>query len=241
MAVGKISVSWLLCGILCWLFASPAFAATVDVTMSNLTFQAAAGNNSCSGLPCTETFDITFDYDTSTGLNVGTVNVSGTGALSAADISGPWSTQGSTDGLGHYFLDISEFTPAANDYIVISDTDLTYGLSGTPASGGYPFADAYMNCFENSTECYDNFVFVSGAAHMPGTAICGSVSVGPASGASGGSCTSSATPLPATLPLFAGGLGLLGLIGWRKGRKLKVGRWRWRADVWFDRISSFPS
>lgn len=39
MAVGKITVPWLLCGILSWLFASPAFAATVDVTMSNLTFR----------------------------------------------------------------------------------------------------------------------------------------------------------------------------------------------------------
>lgn len=74
MAVGKITVPWLLCGILSWLFASPAFAATVDVTMSNLTFQAAAGNNSCGGLPCTETFDITFEYDTSTGTQRRTSN-----------------------------------------------------------------------------------------------------------------------------------------------------------------------
>jgi hypothetical protein len=28
------------------------------------------------------------------------------------------------------------------------------------------------------------------------------------------------TPLPAALPLFAGGLGALGLFGWRKKRKL---------------------
>jgi hypothetical protein len=32
--------------------------------------------------------------------------------------------------------------------------------------------------------------------------------------------TASATPLPAALPLFAGGLGALGLFGWRKKRKL---------------------
>jgi hypothetical protein len=29
----------------------------------------------------------------------------------------------------------------------------------------------------------------------------------------------SATPVPATLPLFAGGLGALGLLGWRRKRK----------------------
>jgi hypothetical protein len=31
--------------------------------------------------------------------------------------------------------------------------------------------------------------------------------------------TTSATPLPAALPLFAGGLGALGLLGWRRKRK----------------------
>ncbi len=34
-----------------------------------------------------------------------------------------------------------------------------------------------------------------------------------------GSPTTSATPLPAALPLFASGLGALGLLGWRKKRK----------------------
>jgi hypothetical protein len=33
----------------------------------------------------------------------------------------------------------------------------------------------------------------------------------------------SATPLPATLPLFATGLGALGLLGWRRKRKTRVG------------------
>ena len=32
-----------------------------------------------------------------------------------------------------------------------------------------------------------------------------------------------ATPLPATLPLFAGGLGALGLLGWRRKRKAQAG------------------
>jgi hypothetical protein len=33
----------------------------------------------------------------------------------------------------------------------------------------------------------------------------------------------SATPLPAALPLFAGGLGVLGLFGWRRQRKTRTG------------------
>ncbi len=38
----------------------------------------------------------------------------------------------------------------------------------------------------------------------------------------GGSCVASAvcpTPLPAALPLFAGGIGVMGLLGWRRKRK----------------------
>ena len=34
-----------------------------------------------------------------------------------------------------------------------------------------------------------------------------------------GSINAAATPLPAALPLFAGGLGTLGIIGWRRKRK----------------------
>jgi hypothetical protein len=36
----------------------------------------------------------------------------------------------------------------------------------------------------------------------------------------------SATPLPAALPLFATGLGALGLLGWRRKRKARASLWR---------------
>jgi hypothetical protein len=41
-------------------------------------------------------------------------------------------------------------------------------------------------------------------------------------GVGGGSCGASATPLPAALPLFASGLGALGLLGWRRRRKAAI-------------------
>jgi hypothetical protein len=167
----------LLGGIMCWLLPAAADAATVSVTLSNLTFQAAAGNNSCSGKRCTETFNVTFQYDSTTGFALGPVNVSGAGALSAADIGGPWTVQPTNDGLGHYFVYLAEFPPGP-DYITIADTDLKYGMSGTPARGTYPFSHASMGCFANPTQCYQKFVYVSGgAAHGPGAAICGTVSV----------------------------------------------------------------
>ena len=34
--------------------------------------------------------------------------------------------------------------------------------------------------------------------------------------------TNGSTPLPAALPLFAGGLGVLGLLGWRRKRKAQA-------------------
>lgn len=185
MAVAKIASSrlssWfspgLLCGMLCGLFAGPADAAVVNVTISNLTFRAAAGNNSCGGTRCTETFNISFQYDTATGFAAGPVNVTGSGALSAADIAGTWTVGPTDDGLGHYFVYVAEYPPGP-DYITIADTDLKYGMSGAPASGVYPFSHAYLSCFEGSTQCYDKFEFVSGgAAHEPGAAVCGTVSV----------------------------------------------------------------
>ena len=73
--------------------ATPARADVIlAVDMSNLMFQAAAGNNSCAGLPCRETFNITFDWDNTTETAVpGTFNVSATGALTPGDVAGPWS------------------------------------------------------------------------------------------------------------------------------------------------------
>ena len=173
--IAKLVPACLLCA-LCWLSPISADAAIVTVTLSNLTFEAAAGNNSCNGQRCTETFNITFQYDSDTGYAVGPVQVTGTGALSAADIGGVWGVAPSNDGLGHYFVVVGEID--SPDDMTIGDTDWKYGPSGTPVRGTYPYADAGFACWRNSTQCYDKFVFVSGgAAHEPGAAICGTISV----------------------------------------------------------------
>lgn len=172
----KFAPAWLFIAIACWLCPGSADAATVTVTLSNLTFEAAAGNNSCGGRRCTETFNIAFQYDSITGYGIGPVKVAGTGALSAADIGGAWTVRPSNDGLGHYFVYLAQFP--GPDYFTIGDTDWKYGPSGTPARGTYPYANAGMACWQSGTQCYDKFVFVSGgAAHNPGPAICGTVGV----------------------------------------------------------------
>jgi len=57
-------------------------------------------------------------------------------------------------------------------------------------------------------------LFVLGAFTTPGV-----YNVGPISMSSDAVLTVSETPLPAALPLFASGLGALGLLGWRRKRK----------------------
>jgi hypothetical protein len=56
--------------------------------------------------------------------------------------------------------------------------------------------------------------------------LCGSppifCSVSAATGPVTGSADPATTPLPAALPLFASGLGALGLLGWRRKRKAQA-------------------
>lgn len=204
----KITVHWLLCGMLCWLFASPVYADTIlDVDMSNLLFQAAAGNDSCSGLPCEETFNITFQWDNTTGLLVpATINVSGTGALSSADLSGPWRWIEGTNGTINYLI-IGESRPTGPDNINIGDPDLTFP---TLVPGVYPGTDAFLGCYQTPTQCDSlfNYHMPMGGVVSPGAALSGQVTVGIA-----------VTPLPAALPVFATGIGGLGLFGLRRKRK----------------------
>jgi len=208
MAVAKIVVRWLLCGVLCWPFASPVYADTIlNVDMSNLLFQAAAGNNSCSGLQCEETFNVTFQWDNMTGLLVpGTINVSGTGALSSTDLGGPWRWIEGTNGTINYVI-IGESVPPAHDNINIGDPDLTFPYL---VPGVFPGTDASLGCYQAPTQCDSLFVYhmPMGGDFQPGAALSGQVTVGTA-----------VTPLPAALPLFATGLGALGLLGWRRKRK----------------------
>jgi hypothetical protein len=156
--------------------ATPARADVIlAVDMSNLMFQAAAGNNSCAGLPCRETFNITFDWDNTTETAVpGTFNVSATGALTPGDVAGPWSIGnygGYPNGIG---VIINEFPPGP-DYITISDTDFVTPL----APGTYPGSDAFMGCYESPSQCDTKFDYhsPSGLVYPPGNAISGTVTV----------------------------------------------------------------
>ena len=176
---------------------SVARADQIDlVTVSNLTFQAAAGNFSCPGVPgmlvpCTETFNASFEWDNTTETLVpGTDNVSATGALSAADVAGPWTITKADYSViplvqGPY---IAEYP--GPDYIAISDTDWE-----TPMTPGvYPYTNASMACYEAPSQCDSLFDFYP----TPGTVVSPT--------AISGTITIAAVPEPSTVLLLAAGL-----------------------------------
>lgn len=185
---------------------SPVYGDDIlSVDMSNILFQAAAGNDSCNisptgaGMPCQETFNITFQWDNTTESLVGTPSVNGTGALSAADIAGPWTINDDGAYTGGIGLVVNEFP--GPDYISIFDADFVTPL----VPGIYAGSDAFMACFEAPSECDTLFDYDSGGGTTPpGYALSGTVTIS----------TPGTVPEPGTFALLflgmcLGGVGML--------------------------------
>lgn len=185
----------------------PAMAGTVtdDVTFSATSFSGGAPPSYSGGTaptdPVTGSFTITLDptqtyLDNTTGITLGTLNIALDSALSF-DYSPNSYTIGAT-------------TFDAGELVVGGINDGACCVELTPTTSN----DFYLQILNfTSAPAFNQLGYTIAANgdyfYSAGGTSGGSVSVTPVS----------TTPLPAALPLFATGLGAMGLFGWRRKRK----------------------
>ena len=151
-------------------------------------------------------YDFTFDNSNNGGGTVdGTVTLpsSADGTYAASSVEVTSNTAGF--GVGEYVVFLNEIT---NDTFVVSGGDIT------SASVFLDFGDANrspgVKCCSLEFTAFDS-ILDGGLSDMNGQ-----LTDGPGSPVT---FTLATTPIPAALPLFATGLGGLGLFGWRRKRK----------------------
>lgn len=202
----RMPSAWMAVSALMLLGTLPAMAATVtdDVTFSATSFSGGAPPSYSGGTaptdPVTGSFTITLDptqtyLDSTTGITLGSLNISLASALSF-DYSPTSYTIGVTT------FDAGELVVGGLETgaccILIPSTDPDFYLqiltfTTTPTFQQLGYLTANGSYFYSAT--------------------------GPDAGSSVSVTPVSATPLPAALPLFATGLGAMGLFGWRRKRR----------------------
>ena len=138
---------------------------------------------------------------------LGTITTDGdTGVLSAADITS-WSLTVSGDG-----------TPITLNNADFTLTLLGNDLSATATTLSFNFGGPGTLSFY-SPACYPcaNVTYITGFFELGASQSQDNVSFWPVP--ESGNLVIGTTPLPAALPLFASGLGAMGLLGWRRRRK----------------------
>ncbi len=141
---------------------------------------------------------------------LGTITTDGdTGVLSAADITS-WSLTVSGDGTPITLNNAdSTLTLVGND-LSATATTLSFNFAGL---GTLSFNSP--TCYPCANVTYLTGLFELGASHSEDNVVFWPVP-------EFGDVVIGTTPLPAALPLFAGGLAAMGLLGWRRKRKSTV-------------------
>lgn len=135
-------------------------------------------------------------------------NPASTISQSFADIAGQ------TLGVSFYFAsngDLNPTPPDSNELEALFDGTVEWSETNIPSTGTIPGTTIPLYeevTFDVTATGTDTLLF--SAFDIPSALALDDVTV---------TSTPSATPLPATLPLFAGGLGAMGLFGWRRKRK----------------------
>jgi hypothetical protein len=186
--------------------AVPASATTTTWTLENFTFQCVVAQS-----PCNNPYSLTgqFDFNGTTYSNVSITSSLSGNTYTTADVeitSNPDTTSNNTE------LHLAVLLPGLGSG-VLWVLSLTYVPPGTTlGSTEVSVFGSELECVENGGQCVQPFVAIGGAL-LDGNLV---PSAGPTCGPLG--CVSQ-TPVPAALPLFATGIGGLGLLGWRRKRK----------------------
>lgn len=113
---------------------------------------------------------------------------------------------------GHGSFSITPANLNSGSFLNTGNVGQIFSLTATQAGSGASSV-LFLDLFTNSWQLHNGGAF--GA-----TADQGAFSISAAQFVQGG--TAGATPLPAALPLFAGGLGAFGYLGWRRKRKIQT-------------------
>jgi hypothetical protein len=159
-----------------------------------------------------------YDVDASVGPGSvsGFIQTDGdTGTLGQADVTG-WNLT-INDGGASFDLLGPQAGPSENSGLLLEGSD----LSATPTSLFYNFSGNGFALFQNPHPGSGmNYVCFAATVDCDGVAAAITVRVsGFVSSAQSGNTLIGTTPLPAALPLFAGGLGVMSLLTRRKKRK----------------------
>jgi hypothetical protein len=119
-------------------------------------------------------------------------------------------------------IDFGAYLDTIDGLLISGESDFTYGTvtlsSGSIVDWNFFLIHSYRSGYSYSVSSTSSGDVATASASLDDPSCC---IVGGSVTASGGPgrWTPSITPIPAALPLFATGLGALGLLGWRRKRK----------------------
>jgi len=168
----------------------------------------------CATAPAMAQFELTFDAYGDGTLNACTGTCSfGPGPDNGTVVTDVWGVGGN----GYDFplplpvvpglVGVYNSTDVLVAVMVFTGTDLDYVVSGTLSN--YPSLPDFLP-YGAIADPSGSFTYAPEGAYPADTQYNGTIP------------QTAVTPVPAALPLFAGGLGALGLLGWRRKRKAQV-------------------